>query len=146
MEPVNELDIDGYRWEITDAQARQDIAQLKLNNEYTFEAGREIILGQGYTADYSQMTHINRLGILITASVRISNLRGEGMNSDNLISFATLPMKFLHSSAVVVFDTVSGKSFFAEYSLDGSLTIYNSRAIAQGNNHICFNIMSFERK
>ena len=29
MEPVNELDIDGYRWEIKDTQAREDISKLK---------------------------------------------------------------------------------------------------------------------
>ena len=33
MEIVNTLDIDGTQWEITDAQARQDIAELKLRLE-----------------------------------------------------------------------------------------------------------------
>ena len=33
MEVVNILDIDGYRWEITDSQARQNIAELKLSFE-----------------------------------------------------------------------------------------------------------------
>lgn len=146
MEIVNTLDIDGTQWEITDAQARQDIAELKLNNEYSFENGKEIILSQGYEADYSQMTNINRQGLLLTAFIRIINLRGEGMSSDNLISFATLPMRFIHSSPVTIFDIISGKAFYANYSFDGTLSIFNSRAIEQGNNHLVFNIISFEKK
>ena len=146
MESANELDIDGYRWEIKDMQARQDIANLKLNDEYSFENGREIILSEGYTADYSQITNINRLGNFITAAIRIVNLRGAGMNEDNLISFATLPIKLIHSSPVVIFDTVSGKSFYSSYSFDGALSIFGSRTIEQGNNNLVFNIVSFEKK
>lgn len=37
MEPVNELDIDGYRWEIKDTQARQDIAKLKVDSDKKIE-------------------------------------------------------------------------------------------------------------
>lgn len=33
MEPVNELDIDGYKWEIKDAQARRDIAVLRTSSD-----------------------------------------------------------------------------------------------------------------
>lgn len=146
MEQVNELDIDGYRWEIKDTQARQDIAKLKVNNEYSFEEGRELILSQGYTADYAKISNINRQGILLTAFIRIINLRGEGMNSDNLISFATIPMKFMHSSPMTIFDLVSGRPFLLTCSLDGSLSIFSSSAIKQGNNHLIFNIVSFENK
>lgn len=146
MEPVNELDIDGYRWEIRDIQARQDIGKLKVNGEYSFEQGREIILSQGYAADYAQITNINRQGILLTAFIRIINLRGEGMNSNNLLSFATMPIKFIHSSPTVIFDLVSGRPFLLTYSFEGSLSIYDSSAIEQGNNNLIFNITSFEKK
>lgn len=146
MEIVNKLDIDGYRWEIMDAQARKDIVELKSSNEYSFETGREIILSQGFSADYAQITNINRLGKLIVAVVRIINLRGEGMDSDNLINFANMQIKLIHSSPIVIFDTVSGKPFFSQYDFNGYLTIYSSRAIEQGNNYLCFNLVSFEKK
>ena len=146
METADILDIDGTQWEIRDNQARQDIAKLKVNNEYSFEEGRALIFSQGYTADYAQISNINRQGILLTAFIRIINLRGEGMNSDNLTSFATIPMKFMHSSPMTIFDLVSGRPFLLTYSYDGSLSIFNSSAIKQGNNHLIFNIVSFENK
>ena len=37
MEPVNELDIDGYRWEIKDLQARQGIASLRTDSDKKIE-------------------------------------------------------------------------------------------------------------
>ena len=37
METVNELDIDGYRWEMTDLQARQDIADLRTSSDKKIE-------------------------------------------------------------------------------------------------------------
>lgn len=37
MEIVNQLDIDGNRWEITDPQARQDIAALSSSSDARFE-------------------------------------------------------------------------------------------------------------
>lgn len=37
MEPVNELDIDGYRWEIKDTQARQDITDLRTSSDGKIE-------------------------------------------------------------------------------------------------------------
>ena len=37
MENVNTLDIDGTQWEITDAQARQEISVLKTNSEKKIE-------------------------------------------------------------------------------------------------------------
>lgn len=146
MEIVNTLDIDGTQWEIQDNQARQDIAGLKLGFNYSFEEGHEIILKEGFESDYAQISNINRQGSLLTAFVRIINLRGEGMKSPNLIDFADMQIKFLHSSPIVVHDIVSGKSFLATYSLNGILSIYSSKEINQGVNDICFNITSFEKQ
>lgn len=146
MEPVNELDIAGYRWEIKDTQARQDIAYLKTGLNYSYEKGRDIILKEGFESDFAKVTNINRQGALITAFVRITNLRGEGMNLPNLIDFANIQLEFMHSSPIIVNDIVSGKSFLATYSYDGSLSFYSIKGIEQGFNDICFNITSFEKQ
>lgn len=50
MEIVNTLDIDGNRWEITDPQARQDIADLSSSSEQRFT---EINVALGNKADKS---------------------------------------------------------------------------------------------
>lgn len=64
MEPVNELDIDGYRWEIKDAQARQDIAFLRTDSaEKIEEINAKLEQKADKNAELSALTIKNDYGI-----------------------------------------------------------------------------------
>lgn len=64
MEPVNELDIDGYRWEIKDTQARQGIASLRTDSDKKIEEiNAKLEQKADKNAELSALTIKNGLGI-----------------------------------------------------------------------------------
>ena len=64
MEPVNELDIDGYRWEIKDTQARQDVASLRTDSaEKIEEINAKLEQKADKNAELSALTVKNDYGI-----------------------------------------------------------------------------------
>ena len=93
MEIVSELDIDGYRWEIADKQARQDVANLKLSSEVKIYGDVGLILKPGYTAKGAKLGYTKKFGKLVIATLMIEDLRGEGLGTDANIQFAELPFK-----------------------------------------------------
>lgn len=66
MEIVNTLDIDGTQWEIQDAQARQDIAELKLSLEEALKMDKVTKY-----PDWSNQQTINQTEITVDQDVYI---------------------------------------------------------------------------
>lgn len=83
MENVNTLDIDGTQWKIQDAQARQDIAELKLSLEealkmdkvtkYPDWSNQQTITLKEITVDQDVYIELN-----ILSSKKVENLKING--------------------------------------------------------------------
>ena len=93
MEIVNTLDIDGTQWEMQDAKARQDIANLKLTSEIKIYGNIDLTLKPGYTAKGAKLGYTKKFGKLVIATLMIEDLRGEGLGTYANIPFAELPFK-----------------------------------------------------
>lgn len=78
MEPVNELDIDGYRWEMQDVEARNRIAKLetKTNVKITNIINEEILL--------MNVIEINGEKLL---QVKVRNYAWKGEDGELIASF-----------------------------------------------------------
>ena len=101
MEIVNTLDIDGYRWEITDAQARQDIAELKSSYINGFK-NVEIVSGLGST----------KLKEIIQSEFpQIKNDRGMIKIVDGTTLYCGTYIKYSDTQGSATFTNVEGISY-----------------------------------
>ena len=109
MENVNTLDIDGTQWEITDNQARQDIAELKLSLE-------EILKMDKVTKypDWSNQQKINLTEITVDQDVYIEL---------NELTYKKTEGLKINGKEVSVYDTDSGIycTTFSGYVKKGSV-------------------------
>ena len=94
MEIVNTLDIDGTQWEITDNQARQDIAGLKLS----FEEALKMDKVTKYP-DWSNQQPINQTEITVDQDVYIEL---------NILSSNKVENLKINGKDVSVSDSVNG--------------------------------------
>lgn len=109
MEPANELDIDGYRWEIKDAQARQDIAELKLRLENALKMDKVTRY-----PDWSNQQTINQTEITVDQDVYIEL---------NILSSNKIEDLKINGKYVSVSDSVNGlySTKFSGYVKKGSV-------------------------
>ena len=101
MEIVNELDIDGNRWEITDAQARQDIAELKLSCGNGFK-NVQIVSSLGS----------DKLKEIIRAEFpKLENAKGMIRIDDGTTSYCGTYIKYSNTKGSVTFTSVEGTAY-----------------------------------
>lgn len=101
MENVTTLDIDGTQWEITDYQARQDIAKLKLS------------CGDGF----KNVQIVSTLGsdklkeIIRSEFPKLENARGMIRIADGTTSYCGTYIKYSNTQGSVTFTSVEGTSY-----------------------------------
>lgn len=144
MEPVNELDIDGYRWEIKDIQAREDISKLKSDNRIINIGQIDLILKPGYTAAYAQLQHVMKMGKMITGIVHILGLAGEGIGEKKVITVASVPFSPQELFEFVAVDTWRNNSFRMSFDVDKSVHIVSTEKMVSGNTDIIGSFVCFE--
>ena len=109
MEIVNTLDIDGTQWEITDAQARQDIAELKLRLENALKMDKVTRY-----PEWSNQQTINQTEITVDQDVYIEL---------NILSSNKIEDLKINGKYVSVSDSVNGlySTKFSGYVKKGSV-------------------------
>ena len=109
MEIVNTLDIDGTQWEITDAQARQDIAELKLRLENALKMDKVTRY-----PDWSNQQTISQTEITVDQDVYIEL---------NILSSNKIEDLKINGKYVSVSDSVNGlySTKFSGYVKKGSV-------------------------
>ncbi len=101
MEIVNTLDIDGTQWEITDSQARQDIAELKLSCGDGFK-NVQIVSSLGS----------DKLKEIIRAEFpKLENAKGMIKIDDGTTSYCGTYIKYSNTKGSVTFTSLEGKSY-----------------------------------
>lgn len=101
MEIVNTLDIDGTQWEITDNQARQDIAKLKLS------------CGDGFknVQIVSSLGSDNLKDIIRSEFPKLENARGMIRIEDGNTFYCGTYVKYSNTQGSVTFTSVAGISY-----------------------------------
>lgn len=101
MEIVNTLDIDGTQWEITDDQARQDIAKLKLS------------CGDGFknVQIVSSLGSDNLKDIIRSEFPKLENARGMIRIEDGNTFYCGTYVKYSNTQGSVTFTSVEGISY-----------------------------------
>ena len=101
MEIVNTLDIDGTQWEIQDAEARQDIAKLKLS------------CGDGFknVQIVSSLGSDNLKDIIRSEFPKLENARGMIRIEDGNTFYCGTYVKYSNTQGSVTFTSVEGVSY-----------------------------------
>ena len=101
MEIVNTLDIDGTQWEMTDNQARQDIAKLKLS------------CGDGFknVQIVSSLGSDNLKDIIRSEFPKLENARGMIRIEDGNTFYCGTYVKYSNTQGSVTFTSVEGVSY-----------------------------------
>lgn len=101
MEIVNTLDIDGTQWEITDNQARQDIAKLKLS------------CGDGFknVQIVSSLGSDNLKDIISSEFPKLENARGMIRIEDGNTFYCGTYVKYSNTQGSVTFTSIEGISY-----------------------------------
>lgn len=134
MEIVNELDIDGYRWGMTDIQARQDIAGLKTETEKSYLGSVDLTLKPGFTATSAKLLYTQKIGKLVFGSFVIIGLAGDKIGSNESVVFAEVPIKPLHSIQFLFMDPNSNYSYAGFLSANKNLSMVSTSKIISGVN------------
>lgn len=145
MEPVNELDIDGYRWEIKDLQARQDISALKSNQEQIVLGNLNIPLEQGFTADSAKLVNVCRQGKMVFGTIHFVNLAGEKIGTRNIISIAKIPLDPLRYSECVAVDMFTNNAYRIQIFPSKTITIISTENLKNGDSELSANFIFFEK-
>lgn len=144
MEVVNTLDIDGTQWEITDTKAREDIANLKLNQE-NIELGRiELPLKQPYTATDIKLLGVCRMGKLIFGCIRITNLTGENVGTNSVLQIADFPFDITAYTECIAVDMNTNNAYRMQIFTDKHMTIVSTPNLINGSNELTANFICFE--
>ena len=108
MEIVNTLDIDGTQWEIQDAEARQDIAELKLN------------CGDGFknVQITSTLGSDNLKEIIQSEFPKLENAKGMIKIADGTTFYCGTYIKYSNTQGSVTFTSVEGVSYI--WTIQGS--------------------------
>ncbi len=101
MEIVNTLDIDGTQWEITDDQARQDIAKLKLSSGDGFKNVQIV----------SSLGSDNLKDIIRSEFPKLENARGMIRIEDGNTFYCGTYVKYSNTQGSVTFTSVEGVSY-----------------------------------
>ena len=101
MENVNTLDIDGTQWGIQDAEARQDIAKLKLG------------CGDGFknVQIVSTLGSDNLKEIIRAEFPKLENAKGMIKINDGTTSYCGTYIKYSNTQGSVTFTSLEGKSY-----------------------------------
>lgn len=101
MEIVNTLDIDGTQWEIQDAEARQDIAKLKLS------------CGDGFknVQIVSSLGSDNLKDIIRSEFTKLENAKGMIKIDDGTTLYCGTYIKYSNSKGSVTFTSIEGTSY-----------------------------------
>lgn len=122
MEIVNTLDIDGYRWEITDSQARKDISGLKTDVKIVSVGMMDLTLKPGYTASFAKLQRVVQMGKLMMGVIHIIGLKGPDIGKVKSLEVAEFPFAPLELFEVAAVDTWQNNSF--RVSVDTARTVY----------------------
>ena len=144
MEPVNELDIDGYRWEIKDIQAREDILKLKSNTEVINIGQIDLVLKPGYTAYYAKLQHVMKMGKLIFGSIHFINLAGPGIGENKPLVVSNFPFKIKELTELIMVDTYRNFSYRASIGTAGEVNLISTVNLQQNNYDIIGSFICFE--
>ena len=101
MEIVNTLDIDGTQWEMQDAEARQDIAKLKLSCGDGFKNVQII----------STLGSDNLKEIIRAEFPKLENAKGMIKINDGTTSYCGTYIKYSNTQGSVTFTSLEGKSY-----------------------------------
>lgn len=101
MEIVNTLDIDGTQWEITDNQARQDIAKLKLSYGDGFKNVKIV----------SSLGSVNLKDIIKSEFPKLENARGMIRIEDGNTFYCGTYVKYSNTQGSVTFTSIEGISY-----------------------------------
>ena len=112
MEIVNTLDIDGTQWEITDGQARQDIAELKLS------------CGDGFknVQIVSSLGSDNLKDIIRSEFTKLENAKGMIKIDDGNTSYCGTYIKYSNTQGSITFTSIEGKAYVWTIQ-DGAVTL-----------------------
>ena len=99
MENVNTLDIDGTQWEITDSQARQDIAELKSSYGNGFKNVQIV----------SSLGSDNLKDIIRSEFPKLENARGMIRIEDGNTFYCGTYVKYGNTQGSVTFTSIEGK-------------------------------------
>ena len=101
MEIVNTLDIDGTQWEIQDAEARQDIAKLKLS------------CGDGFknVQIVSSLGSDNLKEVIRSQFPKLENAKGMIKIDDGTTLYCGTYIKYSNSQGSVTFTSIEGISY-----------------------------------
>ena len=144
MEIVNTLDIDGTQWEITDNQARQDIAILKSNQENVLLGRVEMSLKPGFTATDAKLLGVYKMGKLVFGTIRITSLAGEWGEITNVIDIAEFPYKPTSYIECVAVDMDENNAYRMQIFPDKHVTIASPGKLKNGVNDLTANFIFFE--
>ena len=101
MENVNTLDIDGTQWEITDSQARQDIAELKSSYGNGFKNVQIV----------SSLGSDNLKDIIRSEFPKLENARGMIRIEDGNTFYCGTYVKYGNTQGSVTFTSIEGISY-----------------------------------
>lgn len=101
MEIVNELDIDGNRWKITDSQARQDIAELKASSGNGFKNVQIV----------SSLGSDNLKDIIRSEFPKLENVKGMIRIDDGDTSYCGTYIKYSNTRGSITFTSIEGTSY-----------------------------------
>lgn len=144
MDPVKELDIDGFRWEITDPQARQEISALKSDTKIVYVGEMELTLKPGYTAYYAKLQHVIKVGKLIMGSIHFIGLAGEGIGEPRSVMVAELPFSPLELFEVVAVETNRNYAFRVSGSADRNVYIISTGNLIPGSSDVIGSFVAIE--
>lgn len=144
MEIVNTLDIDGTQWEITDSNARQDIAGLKAETEKNYTGSVLLTLKPGFTAVSANISYVQKIGKFVFGSFNILGLAGPGIGSNETVTFAELPFKPWHSVQIILLDQNSNYSFSGVIGANKNVSIVSTTRLVSGVNSLSGGVMFIE--
>lgn len=145
MEIVNTLDIDGYRWDMTDKQARQDIADLKTNFKTSYTKKISLDLKPGITADFALVSNVQKMGKLVFCNMTLKGLSGESFTANANTDIAEFPFKVLGYFEFLLYDTANKRVLRCRIKDDNTLNIITDMDFNQGYSFIVGQLSFIEK-
>lgn len=136
------VDIKGVQWNLKDEVARNKIIELENNLIAQDLEDIAINLKQGYTANERKITQHYKVGKIHFMNVLLRDISGIGIGTTSTATFGSINIIPKKITSFLLNDYISNTILRCYIEKDGSISIGESKGVAQGNN-ICLGELIF---
>lgn len=136
MADVKIVDIDGEQWNMKDQESRDRITVLEDSLSTKDLPDAQVTMKDGYTCASIQIIGCYKVGKINFASIRIVNLSGHNVGSDNDITIASTNLIPKRYTAFMARDYRAPATVRCYLRPNGDLGIGESNGVKDGNNVI----------